>query len=366
MERALEDDQRLYVVDRDRALAERAGLVPEEVISEARGLLESGEAMLRQGRAQPALQRLQAAETQLGQHLAWMSKNELARAQFLVGAAQAVLGNRDAAMAAFQRLQVWRPDFVADTAISPAVVLPVWERTHDRVRTLPGGSIEIKSSPDRALAYVDGRFVGFTPTTAEGLAVGDHYVTLRKVGFQRQVERVAASDKQQHGVHGTLEPSPGADDLNRQLTSVAAGLGGARAPAELTAVGETLQIDHLVLVRMPAAGAGKYEAFVYATASRKRLAAATADADPERDIDATFTQLARALYAQVVFVPPPPPRKPPAVAGKRSVWSRWWLWAGIGVAAAAAVAVPLTIDAASSGGPSCPGNAVCAEIHLGP
>ena len=54
MEKALENDRRVTVIDRDRALAERAGKVPDDVISEARGLLESGEAMLRAKKAGPA------------------------------------------------------------------------------------------------------------------------------------------------------------------------------------------------------------------------------------------------------------------------------------------------------------------------
>jgi hypothetical protein len=366
MEKALESDRRLVVIDRDRALAERAGKVPDDVISEARGLLESGEAMLRAKRAGPALVRLQAAESQLEQHLAWVSKNELARAQFLVGAAHAVLGNQPAAVAEFVKLQVWRPDFVVDTEVHPGAVIPLWEQAKAQTAKLAGGSIEIKSKPDRALAYVDGRFVGFTPTTAEGLLAGGHYVTLRKVGFVRQVVRVTASGKQQQEVKGTLQAVPGADDLGDQSRAVAAALGDSRGPGEISVIGAVLEADHLLFVRVPASGAaGKYEAFLYNVASRRRLAAATAEADPEKEIETTFADLGRALYAQVVFKPKPKPKKKAAGPRKDSVWSRWWLWTGLGVAAAVAIAVPITISVTGDSGPTCPGSAVCGEIILG-
>ncbi len=367
MEKALENDRRLEVVDRDRALAERAGQVPEDVISEARGLLESGEALLRQGKAQPALLRLQAAENQLAAHLSWVPKNELARAQFLVGAALAVAGKRDAAAAAFGQLQVWRPDFVVDTDIAPGTVIPLWEKVRKKTDALPRGSVEIKSKPDRALAYVDGRFVGFTPTTDEALPVGDHYVTLRKVGYARRVLKVTVSASREQTVRGSLQRIPGADGLVEQARTAARLLGRARGPDELTVIGAALEADHLLFVRVPATSAGgKYEAFLYEATSRRRLAAATVAADPEKEIDSTFGELARALYAQVVFDPPPP--KKPVVARRRSgsVWSRWWLWTGLGVAAAAAVAVPLTIGASGSSGPSCPGSSICGEIVIGP
>src|SRR5690606_14236038 len=94
-EHALEREHRLDVVDQDRQLAHQAGLVPRDVIGEARGLLRAGERLLRDGKTGDALARLTAAEQQLQRVLAHTSKRELARAQFLVGAAHAVIG-RDA------------------------------------------------------------------------------------------------------------------------------------------------------------------------------------------------------------------------------------------------------------------------------
>jgi len=186
MERALKRDRRLIVVDKDDRLAARAGRLPADVVAEARALVSSGEELLRRGQAEAALLKLQGASTQLARVLAWTQKQELARAQFLLGAAQVLTGDAKAAQATFVALLAWRPEMVADADIEPTKVLPVWEKARKQAARLAGGSIEIETAPAGALAYVDGKLIGFTPTVVEGLAVGVHYVTLRRDGHERR------------------------------------------------------------------------------------------------------------------------------------------------------------------------------------
>ena len=57
------------------------------------------------------------------------------------------------------------------------------------------GSLEIRSEPAAAQAYVDGKYVGVTPTFAEGLVVGEHWVTLKKEGFKKAVMAAQVSAK---------------------------------------------------------------------------------------------------------------------------------------------------------------------------
>lgn len=52
------------------------------------------------------------------------------------------------------------------------------------------GNLQITSSPQGALAFVDGRHVGTTPCTARDLVAGYHEVTLVKEGYRTVVETV--------------------------------------------------------------------------------------------------------------------------------------------------------------------------------
>jgi len=365
MEKALHRDHRLQVIDKDRHLADVAGLVPNDVISEAHGLLVSGEALLRKHKPKLALARLQAAERQLERGLEWIKKRELARSQFLVGVAHAILGQKKQALAEFMRLQTWRPGFVADLSIEPRLVMPLWNQAKKKVTSASGGSIRITSSPDGALAYVDGRFVGFTPTSAEKLPSGDHYVTYRKLGYRRTVEVVEVSGQLERSVDTTLTETPGAAALAALAQRAAAALGDSRGPSSLDELATKIAANHIFFVRVPRAGDehGVYEAFLYAADGSRLLARARAPASGDKGVDQLFGDLARAIYAQVQFErkPPPPPKKKSEKHGK-PLYARWWFWTGISVLAAGA-ALPFLWPEKSQG-PSCPPGDVCGAVIL--
>lgn len=370
LEKALRKDRRVILVDKDRRLAERGRLVPKAAISEARGLLTSGVAMLRKGLLGAALARLRAAEEQLGRALAFVTKRQLARAQFYIGVAEAALGSRRAAQATFERLLTWRPEYVADTSVAPAKVLPLWARAQRRVKKRRGGSIELASSPAGAMAYVDGRFVGFTPTTAEGLTAGDHYVTYRKLGYVRQVVRTKVSGKKQNKQRVVMQRTPGYDRMVLLMRAVATGSTETRAAEELSSLGTALGIEHAVFVEVAGSGAKKtFRARLYQVSSRKQLAKVSAKIGEEGSIEEVFGQMARSLYANVVLRPKPKPKpkkvvaKKPKRRGGAPFYKRWWFWTGVSAVAATAITVPLLMADGDSG-PSCPGGATCGEVIL--
>ncbi len=363
LEAGLAGERRVEVVDVDRRLAARAHEIPEAQISEARGLLRSGEVLLRKGRTADALVRLETAERQLSESLSFVSKRELARAQYLVGAADAILGRPDAATAAFVRLQVWRPDYVADTGLAPGKVLPLWQAAQDQVEKRPGGSIELTSSPPGALAYVDGSGVGTTPTTVERLVVGRHYVTLKLVGYRRTVTDVAVSARTQRAITASLQPSTGYGQVRELLDAIRPTLGRSRASPALTRLGELLDIEHALIVSLPEQPGDQYRALLYDTRSRERLASASVAAGEESDSERALGELVGSLYAGLVLTPPPPaePRRP--ARRKTPLTRRWWLWAGV-AAVATAVAVPLLWSAGGDSGPSCPAGSQCGQVVL--
>lgn len=362
LEDALEQDRRLELVDVEAALLGRAGQVPTEIISEARGLLSTGEALLVREDPDKALPRLRAATLQLEPLLAFVSKKELARAQFLLGAAQAMRGETTAAEATFTALLVWRPAFVADTRIAPGEVLPVFQEAQKRAKQLPGGSVQIDSAPDGALAYVDGRFVGFTPTTVEGLPAGRHYVTFKMIGRGRTVVPVEVSSKKETRVRGALIDTPGWAELEALLATTAEGLGQVRAPESLGKLGRLLGAEHVVVVTAPGSGAadGRYQGFVYEVATGREVASASTPAGPE--VERLFADLAQELYRQVDLSAVPEVAAVAETAGSPPIYRRWWFWGGAAVAVAAAITLPMLLDGGEPDPGRCPGGAVCGEV----
>jgi hypothetical protein len=367
MERALEADRRLEVVDQDIELARRGGAVPAEKVSEARGLRIAGEELLRRGKTAEAIAKLEAASAHLADVLAWASKRELADAQFFLGAARAIAGEDKAALADFVALLAWRPDYVADPSVEPDAVIPLWEKAQAKVAKLPGGSIEIDSRPDGAMAYVDGRFVGFTPTVVEALPAAVHYVTIRMHGRIRSVTAVKVSSKEGAELAVKLAPTPGIDELEQAIHDLSAGVGAAQAPAAaqagLAELGELIGAQHAVVLVAPERDE-PYVGYVYAVDGGTQLARAEV-ALGERDPEEAFAELAAALYAQISFEPveEPPPPVTVVERSRKPFYKKWWFWGAVGAAVTAGVAIPLLLrdDAPELG---CPSGDSCGIVVL--
>jgi hypothetical protein len=342
--------------------------VPTDKVSEARGLRIAGEELLRRGKTAEAIARLEAASAHLAEVLAWASKRELADAQFFLGAARAVAGDDKAAIADFVALLAWRPDYVADPSIEPDAVIPLWEKAQKKVEKLPGGSIEIDSRPDGAMAYVDGRFVGFTPTVVEALPAAVHYVTIRMHGRIRSVTAVKVSSKEAAELAVKLAPTPGINDLEQAIHDLSGGVGQVEAPAAaqagLGALGELVGAQHAVVLVAPQ-GDKPYVGYVHAVDGGAQLARAEV-ALGERDPEEAFAELAAALYEQISFEPveaPPPPVTEVTRSTRKPFYKTWWFWGAVGAAVTAGVAIPLLLrdDAPELG---CPPGDSCGIVVL--
>ncbi|MEM9492958.1 MAG: hypothetical protein AAGC55_27665, partial [Myxococcota bacterium] len=173
MEAALRGDPRLIVLDKDLRLARRADEFPSKAIAAARTSLQRGFALLERGKHEVALKRFQDADRKLAAIITHASKRDVARAQFAIGLAHTAAGDYDLARDAFERLLIWRPEYLP-TGVSRELsdkVAPIWQAAKDTIVGGRRGTIELITEPNGALAYVDGVFKGFTPTSAEGLTV---------------------------------------------------------------------------------------------------------------------------------------------------------------------------------------------------
>ncbi len=365
MEDALAGDARLEVIDRDQQLVARAASQQQHTAAaKAREHLARGEELVRAGRVEAALPRLRQAAARLARLLPLVEPRELARAQLVLAAAHAAAGNAQRATAQLTELLTWRPDTELDSSLVPQALAPRWREAEAAVSELARGSIDIQSQPDGVLAYVDGRFVGFTPTAVEDLAVGTHYVTLRQLGFRRVTMKVEVEAAAPARAAAVLQPAPGAEKLAEALRSIAAsGLAAAEGPAELATLASLLGIRHAVFVEVPLQPDEKrYRAVVYDVKSGRRIASATAPVRVE--LEPVFGELARSLYSELSLAPAATPIVRDRKRGKTQppIYRRWWFWTGAAAIATVAL-VPLWF-VLDDDGPSCPSGAVCGDVIL--
>src|SRR5262249_15539580 len=112
------------------------------------------------------------------------------------------------------------------------------------------GSLEIRSEPAGAQAFVDGRFIGATPVSAEGLLVGRHFVTFKREGYQKAVVRAQVSAKRQETVSADLRRSEKYLLLQQSIDRARTEFGVGTASSSMQDLRAFLFIDQVVFVRM--------------------------------------------------------------------------------------------------------------------
>jgi hypothetical protein len=342
--RALDDglkrNPRLEMKDLDTRLADFAQEVPQPQIDEARVLLQEGQKALTALELQPAIKKLRDATDALSKVLPYIKKQELADAMMALGAAELLQGDKKAAHATFVRLLTWRLDYKIDTnRYSPDVLGPVEDARREVERTRRG-SLEIKSEPGAAQAYVDGKYVGVTPTFAEGLPAGEHWVTLKREGYRKAVQPAQVSAKVQQAVTFTLERSGKYLLVEQALAAVEKTLGAQTLDASADNLKEVLYLDHAVFLRASGSGSAlTIDAYVYDLRTRRRLTRVTRNL-PVADAESQSATLASSLYLNISYeaeVETRPEAPPPKPVERRPFWKTWWFWTVSGVAVAGIV-----------------------------
>jgi hypothetical protein len=343
--RALDDglkrNPRLDFKDLDTRLADFAQEVPQDMIEQGRTLLTDGQKALTSLEIGPAIKKLEQAIDILSKVLPYIKKQELADAMMALGAARFENGEKREARAVFLRLLTWRSDYHVDVnRYSPPLLLAV-EEARKEVERARRGSLEIHSEPAGAQAYVNGRFVGVTPTTSEGLTIGEHWVTLKKEGYKKAVMPAMVSAKVQQTVSFVLERSSKFLLVEQALKSVEKSLGAPELEASVDNLKEILFVDHGVFVRVSAAAPGfmKVDSFLYDLRTRKLMARVTRDVK-EGEADKTLQPLASQLYMNVSYeseLQAPKDAPPPKVVERRKFYKTWWFWTACGAATAGIV-----------------------------
>ena len=363
--RALDDglkrNPRLEMKDLDTRLADFAQEVPQEQIDEGRVLLQEGQKALTALELPAAIKKLGQAVDVLSKVLPYIKKQELADAMMALGAAQFEDGDKRTARVTFARLLTWRNDYKVDLNRYPPQILTIVEDVRKEIEKARRGSLEIRSEPAAAQAYVDGRYVGVTPTFAEGLAVGEHWVTLKKEGFKKAVMAAQASAKAQQLVSIAMERSTKYLLVEQALVGAEKSLGEPTLDPSVDNLKEVLFIDHAIFVRAKAASPGMLtvDSYLYDLRTRRRLTrvtktVATAKAEKELQTLASQLYLNVSYEADLVESKDAPPPKPVV---RKPFYKTWWFWTAAGAAVTGVVLgatlAPRPKDCGPSGSNAC-------------
>ena len=361
LETGLKKNERLEYKDLDSRLADFAQETPSEQIEAARGALRDGQAALGAQRIADAISRLEEAVAGLGKVLPFIKKQELADAMASLAVAQYEGGDKRAGHDQLLELLTWRSDFLYDSDKLPPKYLPMFETAQREIERTRHGDLAIRSTPDGAQAYVDGKYVGVTPCVAEKLVVGKHFVALRKEGYRKAVTAATVLGRQRGQAELELARSETYLLVAQSREKVEKTLGEDLIDAESDSLKQVLFIDQAVFVRASPAGERiAVEGWLYDLRTRQRLSHVKQHVAPA-SIEGGLAGLAPELYKGVSYegeIVAPADVPPPKQQVHKPIYKQWWLWTVVGgVVLVGAVVVPVAVIETMP--PGCIGDRTC-------
>ena len=182
LRRGIRADDRLTWVDPSRALAEEDVAEDVEVVEAAEASVEEAWESAAAGQWRDVTRLVDDAMEVFEAHLALARRSILVDASLLWGTAQCMQRRRRSCETAFRRVVTFRESVEWDARL-PEQVSPVFEEVREETLVAARGSIRVEAFPAGTEVFVDGRFVGAAPCSAEGLLAGDHYVSLKRLGL---------------------------------------------------------------------------------------------------------------------------------------------------------------------------------------
>jgi len=276
-------------------------------------------------------------------------RRDLVDATMLWGAAQCQMRRTRVCESAFRRVVTFRENVSYDEDLLPPGPESVFEQVRDETLEGPRGSLRIETEPPGAEVFVDGRFVGAAPTRAEGLLAGDHYVTLKMVGYERQVQRVTVQTEFEDTATFEMQQLDNYLALQHALEPAREEMGQPRAGDGIRGLRGTLYADQVVLGDLSRIGdSDEFNLILYLYDLRTSHGLRRIERQLQWDVPnlAAVEEITAELYRDVDLTGrirpveeqlPLPPREPDPF------YRTWWFWSIVG-----AVIVGTTIGVVSA------------------
>ncbi len=312
---------------------------------------------VRDGDARDAAARSASIAEMFEANLEAVRREQLVDAYVLDALAQCRLRRMSQCESGLERVLVFREAFQYDAERYPPQYQEVFERVRSRTLSGARATLEVVTEPAGAEVYVDGRSYGPSPARAEGLLVGDHYVTIKHLGYMRTIRR-ATLGRAGSGVSYTLEPNErsrlvASEEFQRALRGE---LGEERAGPNVRSLGNTLGAAQVIVGVVRPLGDAQVHVMVWLYDVRTRFLLAQREGTLTTDEAgmAAARELAIALYGGVDLagtIAAPEEEEQIVVTREPELWEQWWFWTAIGVVAASGVAIGIGVAATPPGVP---------------
>jgi hypothetical protein len=351
--RGIRADKRLEWIDPSAAIEASEEVVDELPAQQGAERLAQAVEHARAGRWRTVVSSLDDAIELFESDLANVQRQDLVDATMLWGAAQCEMRRTRVCESAFRRVVTFRENASYDTDVLPRGPEQLFEQIRDDTLEGPRGSLNIETEPPGAEIFVDGRFVGASPSRAEGLLAGDHYVTLKMVGYERQVQRVTVRTDFEDTATFELVQMENFLGLQHSLEAAQNEMGQPRAGNGIRGLRGLLLIDQVVLgalSRIEDSDEFNVVLYLYDLRTNHGLRRLERRINWEAQDLTSTEELAAELYRNIDLtgrIRPVDDPLPPLPVEPAPFYRTWWFWSIVG-----AVIVGTSIGVASAVAPA--------------
>ncbi|AKF10668.1 PEGA domain-containing protein [Sandaracinus amylolyticus] len=289
------------------------------------------------GDARDAAERADRIVELFEQRLEAVRREQLVDAHMLAAVARCQMRRARECEEGFARVLVFREGQEFDASRYPASAQDAFERARTRTLAGPRGTLIVETEPAGAEIYVDGRSYGPSPVRVDGLLRGDHYVTIKHLGYERVIRR-ATLDGNDSRVRYELATNERAQLVaSQEFQRVLRGeLGEERAGANLRSLGNTLGAAQVIVGVVRPIGDHEMHVQVWLYDIRTRFLLATREGTITHDEAGMVTarQMAIDLYRGVDLggaIAAPEDDGPGGHERQPELWEQWWFWTAVGV-----------------------------------
>jgi hypothetical protein len=345
-DRRLDDEHPADILISDR---------PEELY-EAEAAPDEIAEMLKNGQARPAEERARSVLQVFEDNLPYVKRSMLADTYTLLGASLCMQRQRSECEDIFRKVVVFREHFYYDPERYPQQLADVFtniqmELTDTGVR----GSVEIITYPEGAEVFVDGRSYGPSPAVAEGLLVGDHYVTVKAIGYEKRIVRATVEESFQGTVDLALDTSDESLLITQAMEVIPEELGRERAGDAIQSIATNLFVHQTIVGTITPAGEGAVHVHLYLYDLRTKFLLSEQEGELTLDDEGSLRaqEMVAALYEGVdLSGRVEAPDEGPNFEESPPFWKRWWFWTAVGAAVVGGIILGVVL--ANSGGESLP------------
>lgn len=295
---------------------------------------------IRSGNAREAAEHSARAVAAFETNLSAVRRAALFDAYMLDALAHCRMDERRRCIQGFERVLTFRESAEYDSTRYPVNFAQLFEETRSRVTAGPRSSLRVTTNPEGAEVFVDGASYGASPVVVDNLLAGDHYVTVKAVGYEKLVARATVRARETEAASLLLQPIARALLLERDLARIPSELGEERAGPVISGLSGYLFAAQIVLGLVSESPNGELDVglYLYDLRTHFLLSEKHATIPASGETLESARALTEVLYQGVdlqgaVEAPDVDSNAPTVVEPARPLWKRWWFWTAIGVVA---------------------------------